>query len=68
MPLGPLLESRAMFSFFRKKAPPAPEAVPAAPEPLPAVEAPPVVEVAPGAQGASHIVNTCRNALPPKEL
>ncbi|MCK6571194.1 serine/threonine protein kinase [Myxococcota bacterium] len=28
----------------------------------------PVVEVAPGAQGASHIVNTCRNALPPKEL
>ena len=36
-----------MFSFFRKKAPPAPEAVPAAPEPLAAVEAPPVVEVAP---------------------
>jgi hypothetical protein len=28
----------------------------------------PVMEVAPGAQGASHIVNTCRNALPPKEL
>jgi hypothetical protein len=28
----------------------------------------PVMDVAPGAQGASHIVNTCRNALPPKEL
>ncbi len=28
----------------------------------------PVLEISPGAQGVSHMVNSCRNALPPRQL
>jgi len=28
----------------------------------------PVLEIAPGARGVSHMVNSCRNALPPRQL